>query len=610
MKTLYVDFETRSELDVGEVGTHRYAMHHSTEVIMVSYALDDEPVITLEEVTDELYELLESPEVLKIAHNAEFDMAICKYVLGMNVDASEWFDTAYQAAYFGYPRKLSALAGILSTTQKAAPDEMLMFSSPTGVDLFSPSPYREKQNYPEEWERFRLYSRADVEAMRECHKAMPKLPSFEEYVMRSTISMNFAGVPFDIDFAREIKKLADAYSSEAGATALMKYGIRNLRSTQEVQTKLKAQGVHLSSLSKKERGGKTHEILDLRDQATGAAFSKLKTVELRICPDNRLRGEFVGYGAHTGRWSSRGVQLQNFARIINEVSTDLTKVQSYDHLRQHLRLCIHAPEPYQFVCADLSQIEARIVAWLANCTWRMEAFANDEDIYSRSAERMFGLPRVDKSMPERQMGKCAELGLGYGGAGGAIKRIAPDFYREQGAAKIDDIVARWRGANPEVCGLWRTLERAFNTAMTSGICVATCGTAQIKFKYNGKDACIVLPSGRALYYRGVYKEGDRLFYLDYSRGGYPVTEDFWGGTLLENVTQAIARDVLVEIIWRVQQRYGDDLTLIGSVHDEVWYLTKRSDGLDILLKEMTEPIWWAKGLVTKGDGFIYSRYIK
>ena len=167
--------------------------------------------------------------------------------------------------------------------------------------------------------------------------------------MRSTISMNFAGVPFDIDFAREIKKLADAYSADAGAVALQKYGIRNLRSTQEVQAKLKAQGVHLSSLSKKERGGKTHEILDLRDQATGAAFSKLKTVELRICPDNRLRGEFVGYGAHTGRWSSRGVQLQNFARIIDKVSTDLTKVQSYDHLRQHLRLCIHAPEPYQFV---------------------------------------------------------------------------------------------------------------------------------------------------------------------------------------------------------------------------------------------------------------------
>ena len=618
---LYIDFETRSELDVSKVGTHKYAMHPSTEVILLSYALDDGEVVTLTEITDELYELIEDDSVMKIAHNAEFDLAICRYVLGIDTSTHAWYDTAYQAAYFGYPRKLSYLANLLSTTKKAAPTEMLLFSTPrsvksgdTATDLFGFNTrtwYAERKDYPQEWDNFVLYSRADVQAMRECHKAMPKLPCTEKLVMQMTMQMNFNGVPFDMTLARNIKRMADAYAHEAGTIALNKYGIRNLRSTQEVQTALRSQGVILASLSKKERGGKSHEILDLRDQSTGAAFSKVDKAETRICPDGRLRGEFVGYGAHTGRWSSRGVQLQNFARILGKVSTDLSQVQSYDHLRQHLRLCVHAPKPYQFVCADLSQIEARIVAWLAGCTWRMEAFKNDEDIYSRSAERMFGLPRVDKSMPERQMGKCAELGLGYGGAAGAINRIAPDFYREQGAEKIDDIVQRWRGANPEICQLWRTLERAFNDAMVSGICTATCGTTRITFRYNGKDASISLPSGRDLYYRGVYSEQGRLFYLDYSQGGeYAQRVDFWGGTLLENITQAIARDVLVDIMLRVDLGYSEQMALIGSVHDEVWYLSTRDDGLDVVLEEMARPIKWAEGLVTKGDGFIYERYIK
>lgn len=621
MRILFIDFETRSELDVQKVGTYRYAMHHSTEVIMLSYALGlDGETVTDEEVSEELYRMLEDDSILKVAHNAEFDMAICRYVLGMDVNVSSWYDTAYQAAYFGYPRRLSALANLLGTTKKAAPDEMLMFSSPLSVkrggvptDLFALNTktwYKEKEDYPAEWERFRLYSRADVEAMRECYVSMPKLPDTEVEVMRMTIQMNVEGVPFDMDLAQRIKERADEYARKAGVIAREAYGITNLRSTKEVQQALTDAGVHLSSLSKKERNGKEHDILDLRDQATGAAFSKVETAKMRICPDNRLRGEFVGYGAHTGRWSSRGVQLQNFARILSKVSTDLSQVKSYDHLRQHLRLCIHAPKPYQFVCADLSQIEARIVAWLAGCEWRMRAFANDEDIYSRSAERMFGLPHVDKSMPERQMGKCAELGLGYGGAANAILRIAPDFYREQGPSKVEDIVARWRGANPEICTLWRTLERAFVTAMTKGVCRVSCGTTHIVFKYNGKDAAMVLPSGHTLYYRGVYDENGTLYYLDYSRGGeYAQRVKFWGGVLLENATQAIARDVLVDIMLRVRS-VDKSLTLIGSVHDEVWYLCPHEQGLDLVLSEMAKPISWAAGLVTKGDGFIYPRYIK
>lgn len=616
MDKLYIDYETRSALDVATVGTYKYAFDPSTEIILVSWALNDGAVHTDTEVTDELYRLLEAGDVLKIAHNAEFDAVITQAKVGIDFNPEEWFDTAYQAAYFGYPRKLAYLAAALKTTRKASQEEMLFFSTPVKEKRrknAEPAPIRfnDPAGYPEEWERFKQYSRLDVEVMRECHLKMRVLPDIEEIVMALTFDMNKNGVPFDMSFAREIKKRADEYAAAAGKEARARYGIENLRSVPQVKAALEREGVFMETLNAKERNGVTHPILELRDKASGAAFSKIGTAAERICADGRLHGEFVGYGAHTGRWSSRGVQLQNFARILSEVSLDLDKVQSYSHLRQHMRLSIYAPDPYWFVCADLSQIEARIVAWLANCGWRMTAFENGEDIYSRSAERMFGLPHVDKSMPERQMGKCAELGLGYGGAANAILRIAPDFYREVGESKVVEIVQRWRSANPEVCRLWRILETAFKEAMQRGVVSVKVGIdAKLVMRYDGHTAIITLPSGRSLYYRGVHTEDSDLYYLDYSRGGeHPVRTKFWGGVLLENVTQAIARDVLVEIMNTINWRYPT-YKLIGSVHDEVWYLTTDPTALDNLLGVMKEEITWADGLVTKGDGFISKRYIK
>lgn len=625
MRYLFIDFETRSEVDVQTVGTHAYASHPSTSVVLVSWVLDKDTNVRVDtEVTPELYELIESNDVMKIAHNAEFDMAVCKYVLGIDITESDWYDTAYAAAYFGYPRALANLSNILGTARKASPEEMLLFARPKSLarkadpsilfDEDAPTMWNERDEFPEEWARFVEYSRTDTAVLRECFHKLPFLPETEIRVMQMTFEMNFTGVPFDMGLAYGIKRKADEWALEAGEEALREFGIKNLRSTPQVRDALAKNGVYLDSLNAKTRGGVTHKILELRDRATGTAFAKVKTATNRICSDGRLRGEFVGYGTHTGRWSSRGVQLQNFARIKSEVSTDLTKVRDYDHLRQHLRLCIHAPQPYKFVCADLSQIEARVTAWLAGCEWRMKAFANGEDIYARSAERMFNIPKVDKSMPERQMGKCAELGLGFGGGSGAIERIAPDFYFVQGKERVDDIVRRWRNANPEICALWYTLQNALRESTKRGVCRVKCGGAYLTFKYDGCNACIVLPSGRALFYRNLRTDpmGNSFSYSDYSKNGeFPTTEYVWGGVLTENVVQAIARDVIVDIMLRCRELSTfEDLTLIGTVHDEVWYLSCNENALNILLAQMSEPISWADGLVTCGDGFIYERYIK
>lgn len=627
MDILFFDFETRSELSLPDVGAHKYASHHSTEVLLISYAINSGSVRVDSEVHEDIIRMMEDPDVLKVAHNAEFDMAIAKYVLGVDIDTvmnnpcQGWHDTAYQAAYFGYPRALADLAGVLGTKAKASPEEMHFFSEPKRLatkadpdELFSqdiPTIYNEPEHNPEKWVRFVEYARADTEVMRECYHKLPPLPEFEDYAMRFTFKMNFNGFPFDLQLATKIKDLADSYSRRAGLEALAVYGIVNLRSTPQVLKSLAAHGVVLKSLNKKERGGVTHPILDLRDQATGSAFSKIETARSRICADLRLHGEFVGFGAHTGRWSSRGVQAQNFPRILSAVSDDLSGVRDYDHLRQHLRLCIHAQDRQMFTCADLSQIEARITAWLAGCKWRQKAFANEEDIYSRSAERMFGLPHVDKSMPERQMGKCAELGLGFGGGAGAIARVAPDFYNAQGASKVQDIVDRWRNANPEICQLWRTLERAFRSAYARAVQQVTLGPVELTFKFDGRTMYIGLPSGRGLYYRQTVIAADgEILYRDYSRSGaYGITTKIWGGVLTENVVQAIARDVIMDIMNRVETKYGFEC--IGTVHDEVWYLAEEDENaLDYLLGEMRITPTWAPGLVIKGDGFTNKRYIK
>ncbi len=631
MDILFLDYETRSESDLPSLGSHKYCMHPTTEVLLLAYAFNDDPVQVVERdaIPHKVWEAFEDDETLKVAHNAEFDMCVTKYVLGIEVVYNAWFDTAYQAAYYGYPRKLADLAHVLKTTQKASQEELKLFSTPKPkvykrgtsaavkehnrlVGLL-PTEWATKETNPAEWERFVQYAAGDVVVMRECFRKMVALPQIELDAMRCTFEMNFNGVPFDADLANRIMTLVHEYETSASEEALRVYGIANLRSTQQVQAALRCEGVYLPSLNSKERSSQSHPILDLRDRATGAAFRKLPKAMSRACPDGRIHGEFLGYGAHTGRWSSRGVQLQNWARILSEVREDLSGVRDYGHLRQHLRLCLGHDERLSFSCADLSQIEARIVAYMAGCTWRMEAFANGNDIYARSAEKMFGLPKVTKDMIERQYGKNAELGFGFGGSGKALSRINLDFYLKIGEAKAQELNQQWRAANPEIVALWYKLDRAFKDALNIGKCQTYCNKMLLSFVFDGKTMRVGLPSGRALYYRNVSKTptqyGYDVQYMDYS-DGCVTWHKLWHGTVVENIVQAIARDVLLEAVIRACKRIPC-AQIIGSVHDEAWFLHEPGiPMLDIMLEEMARPIKWAQGLVTKGDGFTSDRYRK
>lgn len=622
---LFIDFESRSKVDLINLGAHRYCTDESTSILLTAYAVNDEPVKVIEydNFDDRLIDLLNDPNVLKVAHNAEFDMGLIKHTTGIEVRTSEWFDTAYQGVYYAHPRKLKYLAKRLEITDKGDGEGILIFSTPRkggkkdeGPTLFDDvlGDFVEPSEQPEKWEQFKEYAEGDIITMREAFNKMQMLPAIEIFTMQITIDMNFNGVPFDAPLGVKIYKTARNYEKAAGEIALNKYNIQNLRSGTQVQKALMENGIQLPSLDKKQRNGITHEILELRDVASGAAFSKIPKALSRMCADGRLHGEFVGHGAHTGRWSSRGVQLHNWARILEDVEPSLENVKDYDHLRQHMRLCLgHVPFT-KFTCADLSQIEARITAWLAQSKWRMEAFEAGVDIYARSAEKMFSIKEVKKGDKERQYGKNAELGFGYGGGHMAIKKIQPDFYREAGEGKVRELVHLWRSANPEIKKLWYSLENALNLAIKNGVQPLVCGKIKLVFQYDGKTGKIILPSGRALYYRGMHRSatsrGFDIAYLDYGSNYSGVRTKLWGGTILENVVQAIARDVLVSIMSRVKKRVPE-AECIGTVHDEIWYLTKpKVPMLDIILEEMERPISWAKGLVTTGDGFEHDRYIK
>lgn len=629
-RILFIDFETRSEADLSEVGAHRYNMDTTTEMLLCAYAFDNQPEQVCDYVPDEVYKAIEDNNVIKVAHNAEFDMAVCKYVLKIDITLTDWFDTAFQAAYYGLPRSLEQLAIALNTTRKASQEELKLFSVPVALaqeapkDEFfavaTPTRWNTKETHPAQWETFRAYAGGDVAVMRECYNKMAQLPEIELLDLHQTFELNFNGFGWDVQLSHNIYNKSQEYSDAAREEAQRIYGIANLRSHQQVKKALKLEGITLESLNAKLRGGVEHPILELWDRAAGSSFSKIPTAFARICPDRRIRGEFLGRGARTGRKSAKGTQPQNFARILapDKVNESLEHVDSYDLLRQHIRLCITAQNKKQFSVADLSQIEARIVAWLANCKWRMEAFANGEDIYARSAEKMFGLSNVTKDMIERFYGKTYELALGYGGGGGvggAVDTMSHDFFVKRGAGKVQDDVSTWRSANPEIKSLWYSLQDAFVRAYKTGMHVLyVANGVPLTFRCQNKTMRISVPSGRHFYYRGVEvtpdKYGYSLSYLDYSKG-HAVRTHFWGGKILENITQGFARDILVDIVRRVKERLPDSVLYVGTVHDEIWYEHDASiPVLDVVLEEMARPIEWAKGLITKGDGNTSDRYRK
>ena len=650
---LFIDFETYSGVELKRSNVYRYSEVPSFRAIMGQHALGDAPVTVLEEgaLYDSrcremvaLREMVLDPEVLKVAHNAGFDRIVASTLVRPTNGArylhpAHWHDTMSVAMSQGLPANLEALARVLGGEQKDTAGTRLinLFSKPVKGRRVMP------QERPEDWEAFRRYGSQDVEALRTVHRRLGGFQTVQERVLYTVDQLvNDRGIRADLALAR--KAVAAAEANRAAALEQMRAltGVDNPNSTEQLHTWLRAHGLRLDdmtadtieeTLEDQSLDPVIREVLELRQIVALVAAQKYQAIVRGISADGRLRGQFRFLGAHTGRWSGRGVQLQNLPRLtlkpealedagitpeaakemedeeVQAITDAYTRVvlqglalgrgATPHELKALVRPMFVGPlteeDPTRLGISDYAAIEARAIAWEAGEEWALEAFRAGRDIYTETAKRMGNL--------SRQQGKVAVLALGYQGAVGSLRVMGA-----QGSdAALRRLVDQWREANPAIVRFWRDLDRTFRTGGTAG---------EVSVVKAGRDRHILLPSGRWLVYKdvrftteeGPYGPRTRASFWDYRKAyGRGARIATYGGRLAENVTQAISRDVLAEAMIRLE-RAG--FRTVGHVHDEVIVELRNPDSLPEVKALMCVAPAWAQDFPMDTSGFITDRYRK
>ena len=555
--------------------------------------------------------------VLKVAHNAQFERVVLSEAArragllaeGEFMDPREWDDTMALAAEWGLPLDLAGLAEWLGGAKKDSAGTLL-------INFFSKPNRRRERNLPEsapeKWEAFAAYCRQDVVALRGIWRAIPSWPTeTEREVWLADQRINDRGVKVDVRLATAAEEAAGDNRLAQEVEMSMLTGLDNPGSTVQLLGWLRANGVDVLDVTKEtvERAlarddltTTQRRVLELRQELALVASKKFTSVLAGVSRDGRLRGQFRFYGAHTGRWSGRGVQLHNLPRLgfpddatANAAIVDVLGGFGADAetLKRLVRPLLLGP----FTVVDYSAIEARVLAWLAGEEWALEAFREGRDLYVETADRMTAEVAHGGRAFTRKDGKVAVLALGYNGGVNSLRAMGA----EGADAELQVIVDLWRRANPSIVSFWRELGEAFMHGGTAG---------KVSVQTDGDVRHILLPSGRSLVYRGfAVRTEDSQFgprrvatFRDVRRGGARVKT--YGGRLAENVTQAVARDVLAEALLRIPQ------TVVGHVHDEILVEVVAKHSVQSVAAAMTEPISWARGLPLGAAGFTTDRYRK
>lgn len=619
MKTLYIDIETFSEVDLKKANVYRYAADPSFEILMAAWAIDDGPVQLAigEEAIAAIPHLWDDEtEVRKVAHNAPFERICFSRLGGCDVDGGkylppeEWDDTMARAGEHGYPLTLEALAEWLGGEQKDSAGTRL-------INLFcKPNRKGERvlpEDKPDEWAAFCDYCVQDVETLRSIDRRLPDWPTVvERAAWLADQRVNDRGIHVDVPLAQAAVTTADDNRMEQELEFSALTGVLNPGSGPQVLAWLNSVGVSVDNLraetiTKLLAGDLPDEsarrALELRQELALVASKKYIAALDRVNGDDRLRGSFQFFGAHTGRWAGRGVQLQNLPAAtipaepdavdaaIGAAAADVTLGLGAD--AETLKALVRSMFLGPFTVADYSAIEARVVAWLAGEQWALDAFAAGRDIYVETAERMGGLTRKE--------GKVAVLALGYNGGIGSLEAMGASGHRKY----LQGLVDQWRGANPAIVNLWAELDSAF------WVGDRPVGD-RLYVERDGDDRLIRLPSGRAITYHGVQRKwkenrwGNRspqLSFRDPKRS--PWRMDTYGGRLVENATQAVARDVLADALVRLD---GLGYDVVGHVHDEI--LVEGGVPMDEVVAVMTTHPTWADGLPLDADAYTCPRYRK
>lgn len=620
---LYIDIETRSRQDLKQVGVYRYSECPDFQILMAAWAHDDDPVqtaTTFDEI--DLIPDLWNNDVIKVAHNAQFERVCFSRFseLSRYQPPEQWRDTMALAYEYGLPGSLSGLAKALGAAPKDEAGSKL-------INLFCKprrdGGWNDATTHPLEWLDFIAYCEQDVETLREVDRKLGDWPiDMERLIWNADQRVNDTGMRIDLEMARLAQAASRVNTDEMMAESIMLTGLDNPNSIQQLGRWLTEQGVPLPNLQEEtvttalegELPPVVRQVLEMRQELALAATSKYTAALATVSPDDRVRGGFRFYGAHTGRWAGRGLQPHNLPRAAfkTEVEADAAILDlklglggDQLTLKKLVRPLFLGP----FTVVDYSAIEARVIAWLANETWALQAFRDGRDIYVETAERMGGLTRAQ--------GKVAVLALGYQGAINSLRAMGADGDDEELLA----LVQQWRKANRNIVKFWGLLDSAIAEGGRVG--------KYLQVKRSGSSMAIQLPSGRALHYHGmaqrveqvyVYeaKTGVRKKILAYNDDGTPRKRLAWsyanpsggrfgtyGGRLAENVTQAVARDILGEALVRLLDR---GYTVAAHIHDEI--LVEGEHPVEDIVKIMCEPPAWSDGLPIDGEGFTCLRYRK
>lgn len=613
--TLYLDLETYCDLNLKDVGAYRYAAHPSFEITLMSFSYNGKPAVVLEGEDDIAEMLLDiaHPDITKVAHNAQFDR-VALSALGRRLNKLEgdgfyppaqWRDTMAQAAAGGYPRKLEMLAKRLRTTPKDTAGTHL-------INYFA-KPYkgrrRTKADDPDRWAQFVEYARQDTDTLVEIDEKLDPLNAREQRIWVLDQEINDRGIRVDMPLAKWAEKQNEINSERASAQLSKILGVDNANSVQQVKAGMESIGLELDNLraetieealERDDLTRKQRKALQLRQEISLTAAKKYTAAINMANDDHRFRGGFSYHGAVTGRWTGRGIQLQNLPRAEIKypeaavLDSKLGLGASAHTLKAMVRPMLLGP----FVVSDFAAIEARVLAWIAGEQWALEAFRDDRDIYVETAQRMGGLTR--------QQGKVAVLALGYAGGVKSLRSMGAQGDDDE----LDQVKQTWRKANRNIAKLWRELDDAFDAG--SG----TVGSGRVAVTKKGKDRFVHLPSGRALVYRGVRRNKIKKTWPDgdtsvvnalHFQGDYGPVQTY-GGKLTENVTQAIARDLLADSMLALEAR---GMRVVGHVHDEV--IIEDPDSrvtVEEVERVMSKPPKWAKDLPLGAEGFRTYRYRK
>ena len=643
MRRIHCDIETFSSVDLTKCGVYKYAEGEDFEILLFGVSVDGGPVVVYdlasgEELPANIKEALTDPSVIKTAHNANFERVCLSRLLDLPphtyLPPRQWRCTMTWAAYMGLPLSLKGVGSVLGLDKQKmdeGKDLIRYFCVPCAPTKANKGRTRNRpEDAPEKWELFVSYNKRDVEVEMQIEEKLTRFPVPDEVWEQYWLSegINDRGIGVDMELVENAIRIDGEVREELKRKMKRITELENPNSVQQLLGWLGENGVEAESMGKKnvkklieEQEGEVREALLLRQQLAKSSVKKYVAMENAVCADGRIRGCFMFYGANrTGRFSGRLVQLQNLPQnhlsdlgeareLVRQGNLDALRLlysDIPDTLSQLIRTAFIASPGNLLYVADFSAIEARVIAWLAGEQWRIDAFANGEDIYCASASQMFGVPveKHGQNAELRQKGKISELALGYGGSVGALRSMGAI---EMGLAEeeLQPLVSAWRTASPNIVRFWWAVDRAAKQAVFQK---EKAKVGNLTFRYESGFLFITLPSGRDLAYvkprKGQNKFGEDAITYE-GVGGTKKWErlETYGPKLVENIVQGISRDILCYAMSSLREK-----KICMHIHDEL--VIEGQENLEEICEIMGRTPPWAEGLNLRADGYLTPWYKK